>query len=126
MDYEDMIEEEPKPVEDEPGLEPEFEPVEPRAKSPWKAFILTGFLAGLIGAAGGGYGAYAALKKFSPAPQPQAKVDLSPIETKLTRLTERVTEAEAVALEATNNPTVEFEPVDLSDKFSALETRLAA
>lgn len=119
-----MIKEDPQPAEGAPELEPELEPVEPRAKSPWKAFILTGFLAGLIGAAGGGYGAYAALKKFSPAPQPQAKVDLSPIETKLTRLTERVTESEAAALEAASNPALEFEPVDMSvikKRLTALE-----
>ena len=120
-----MIEDEPKPVSETPEVETELEPVEPKTKSPWKAFILTGFLAGLIGAAGGGYGAYAALKKFSPAPNPPVAVDLSPIETRLNQLSERVTETEAVALEAANSPTVEFEPADMSDEFSAIETRLA-
>ena len=125
MDYEDMIKEEPKPEAEllEPEVEPD--PVEPRAKSPWKAFILTGLLAGLIGAGGGGYGAYAALKKFSPAPAAQAAVDLSPIETRLKRLTDRVTAAEATAKDTANRPSVESEPVDLSgieDRLKALET----
>lgn len=122
-----MIEEEQPPIEGEPEPESEMEsePVEPRTKSPWKAFILTGLLAGLIGAAGGGFGAYAALKKFSPAPVQQAEVDLSPIEARLTQLSERVTQTEALALETANNPTVEFEPVDMSGmeaRLTALET----
>lgn len=129
MDYEEMIEDEPKPIgetqEVELGTEAELDLVEPRAKSPWKAFILTGFLAGLIGAAGGGFGAYAALKKFSPAPAPQASINLSPIEMKLKRLTDRVSAAETSAQDAANRPAAVSEPVDLSaveDRLNALET----
>jgi len=122
-----MIEEEEQQPEGElPAEEIAVEPVEPKAKSPWKAFILTGLLAGLIGAAGGGYGAYAALKKFSPAPAPQVEIDLSPIETRLTQLTQRVTEAEAEALEVANRQPVETEPANMSEEFSAMEARLVA
>lgn len=118
-----MIEKEPKPVTEVLDAEVEVEPIEePRAKPPWKAFVLTGFLAGLIGTAGGGYGAYAALKKFSPAPVAQAKVDLSPIEMNLKRLTDRVNVAEADMKDVANRPATTVEPVDLS----ALKARLAA
>ena len=125
-----MIEEDPQPFEGDPEpeyeLEPDVEDVEPRAKSPWKAFILTGFLAGLIGAAGGGYGAYAALKKFAPAPIPQAAIDLTPIETRLTQLTQRVADSEAAAEAAANSPMVEPEPVETSGAFLDLESRFIA
>ena len=117
-----MIEDEPQPAADPIVPDAELELDEPRAKSPWKAFILTGFLAGLIGAAGGGYGAYAALKKFAPAPVVQADVDLSPLETKLKNLTERVSAAENNVRKAANRPAVESKPIDLS----AIETRLEA
>ena len=103
----------------------ELDPVDLRAKSPWKAFILTGFLASLIGAGGGGYGAYTALKKFSPAPATQTDVDLSPIEMKLKQLTDRVNIVETEAQEAASSPQLETEPVDLSaleDRLTTLET----
>ena len=117
-----MIEDEPRPAAELPELDAELDSVGPRAKSPWKAFILTGFLAGLIGAAGGGYGAYAALKKFAPAPMAQADIDLSPIETKLKTLTDRVSAAENDVREAANRPAVKSEVVYMS----AIETRLEA
>ena len=119
-----MIEDSPKPI-GEPlaaELEPEAEldSGETRTKSPWKAFILTGFLAGLIGAGGGGYGAYTALKKFSPAPVAQANVDLTPIETKMNQLSNRLAKAEAAVQKTANRPPVKTKPVDLS----AIEDRL--
>ena len=121
-----MIEEEPKPEADLPPEEIATDPVEPKAKSPWKAFILTGLLAGLIGAAGGGYGVYEGIKKYARAPVPQAEVDLSPVEARLARLTERVTKAEADALDAANRPAVDYKPVDMPEELSDIEARLTA
>jgi len=126
MDYEDMIEEEPKPEAEFPPEEIATDPVEPKAKSPWKAFILTGLLAGLIGAAGGGYGVYEGIKRYAPASVPQAEVDLSPIEARLNKLTDRVTEAEAEALDAANRPAVDYKPVDMPEELSDIEARLTA
>ena len=112
-----MIEDNQEPVAEpsEPELEPEADA--PPAKSPWKAFILTGLLAGLLGAAAGGYGAYEALTRLSPEPVPQAQVDLSPVQSRLDQISDRLTKAEAAAREANAR---EMEPVDLSD----LEARL--
>ena len=48
-----MIEDESEPLNPAPAPEvpeSEVEESEPRAKSPWKAFVLTGLLAALIGA----------------------------------------------------------------------------
>ena len=117
-----MIEDDPQPAAEPTEPEAELETVEPRAKSPWKAFILTGVLAGLIGAAGGGYGAYAGLKKFAPAPVAQVDVDLSPLELKLKNLTERVSAAESDIKDAANRAAPEAETVDLSE----IETRVGA
>jgi len=121
MDYEDMIEDEPKPVAEppEPELEPEAEAEATRQKSPWKAFILTGVLAGLFGALAGGYGAYEGLKRFSPKPVPQAEIDLSPIQARLDSLADRVAAAETAIMEI-DMP--DMEPVYLSP----LEARLEA
>lgn len=128
-----MVEDELKPVEPAAELAPEGEPElaeAPRAKSPWKAFILTGFLAGLIGAIGGAYGAYAGLKKYAPAPVAQVETDLSPIEAKLQRLTDRVSAAETEVEALASRPVVEADPVmaapvdltGLEDRLTALET----
>ncbi len=117
-----MIEENPEPAEDpaEPIEEPDIE--EPRPKSPWKAFILTGLIASLIGAAGGGYGVYAGLKHFSPQAKAQPQVDLSPLEATLDRLANRVTAAERQVETLKSRPVTEAEPVDLSD----IKKRIAA
>lgn len=114
-----MIEDEQESVAEpaEPELEPEAGP--PPAKSAWKAFILTGLLAGLLGAAAGGYGAYEALTRLSPEPVPQAQVDLSPVQSRLDQISDRLTKVETAAREANAR---EIEPVDLSD----LEVRLDA
>ncbi len=121
-----MVEDETKTAEGvsegEGLLEAELEPLETRAKSPWKAFILTGILAGLMGAGAGGYGAYAALKKFAPTPVVQTDVDLSPIQTQLKQLTDRVSAAETEVQSVSNRPVVEAKPVDMS----GLEERLKA
>jgi len=92
-------------------------PEAPREKSPWKAFILTGLLAGLIGAAAGGYGVYEGLQRFGPEPAEPAEVDLSSIEARLDAFGARISDAEN-ALTDVKIP--EQEPVDLS----ALEARL--
>lgn len=119
MDYEDLIEDDEEPVA-EPA-EPELEPEEdaPRARSPWKAFILTGLLAGLIGAAGGSYGAYLGLKQFSPKTVEPVKVDLSPIEARLNQLNDRLTSAETKARDALEQ---EIKPVDLTPLKARLES----
>ncbi|MEP4052891.1 MAG: hypothetical protein ABJN22_11650 [Litorimonas sp.] len=122
MDYEDMIEDEPQPAAEpvEPGVEVEEQ--ERRAKSPWKAFILTGLLAGFIGAVGGGYSAYAALKHFSPAPTVQSEVDFSPLEAEIKGLNDRVSATETDVQNISNDLVIVSDPIDLSE----FEDRLAA
>lgn len=117
-----MIDEKVEPVDPTPVSETEPEPVRERTKSPWKAFVLTGFLASLVGAAGGGYGVYEGLKRFSPEPIEQSKVDLSPLESKINNLTDRLTRAEASVKKTAARPAAKAEPVDLS----GLENRLDA
>lgn len=113
-----MIEDDVEPVAEPADEEHTPEPEAPRAKSPWKAFILTGFLAGLIGAAAGGYGVYEGLKRFAPTPAKQAEVDFSSIEAKLEAFGARIADTED-ALSEVIIP--EQEPIDLS----GLEARLA-
>ncbi len=130
MEYEDLIddEEESVPPSPEKALDPD--PDEPRAKSssksPWKAFILTGLIASLIGAFGGGYGVYAGLKAQSPSAAEMPNVDLAPLESKIASLTTRLEAAEVSVKKAANRPTPKpaptAEPVDLS----GLEKRLDA
>lgn len=122
MDYEDLIEEENEPAEPSPEEEMEDEPAEPRAKSPWKAFILTGVIASLFGAAGGGYGVYEGVKRLGPQTAEKPAFDLSPLESQIQDLKTRVAKAEAAAKTAANQPAPEVKPVDLSP----LETRLKA
>lgn len=120
-----MIEDEPERPEADIAAEVEAEPVEePREKSPWKAFILTGLIASVIGAAGGGYGVYAGLKHFAPEPAAQAQVDLSPLEAKLVSLSDRLNAAEnsLEAVKSRPDATPAAEPIDLS----AIEARLEA
>lgn len=118
MNYEEMIEDDVdsviEPTEEELAPEPEIQP----AKSPWRAFILTGFLAGLFGASAGGYAAYEGLQRFAPKPVPSAEVDLSSVESRLEAFGARISEAENGLLDV---KIPEQEPVDLS----GLETRLA-
>lgn len=120
MDYEDLIDEESDPIEPSPETEMEDEPVEPRAKSPWKAFILTGVIASLFGAAGGGYGVYEGVKRLGPKTAEQPSVDMTPLESKIGALTRRMSAAEAAAKKTANRPAPDMKPVDLSP----LETRL--
>ena len=126
MEYEDLIEDETAPSVEKPEGGDEFDVVETSTKSPWKAFILTGLLAGLIGAVGGGAGIYAALKKVSPKPAAIQSVDLSPLEINFKRLSARVKTAEDKLQEVANRPAPEpaqdFIPTELSD----VENRLHA
>lgn len=115
-DEPESVAEPPKPLEE---AEPEPEVEAPKSKSPWKAFIITGVLAGLIGALVGGYGAYEGLKRFTPEPTPQAEIDFSPIESRLDNLADRL---EAVETAIGEVDTLEIEPFDLSP----LEARLEA
>lgn len=121
-----MIDEPDDSAKGEPDPDSAADAVEPRAKSPWKAFILTGLIASLFGAAGGGYGVYAGLKSQSPSLAEIPNVDLSPIDTKLKSLTARLDAAEADVKKAVNRPFPKAasipEPVDLS----GLEKRLDA
>ena len=41
MEYEDLIEDKAEPPAEKPEVEDELEVLDPPAKSPWKAFILT-------------------------------------------------------------------------------------
>jgi len=125
MEYEDLIEDESEPPAEPLIGEDELEDLDPPARPPWKAFVLTGVLAGLIGAAVGGAGIYAALKTTAPEPVMQETVDLTPLESKIKRLTARVTQAEAKLAEPVNKPTSDLEPVDLTgveSRLQALET----
>jgi hypothetical protein len=127
MDYEDLIEDEsepntPSPEDGEPSPEEEMadERVEPRARSPWKAFILTGVIASLFGAAGGGYGVYEGVKRLGPQTASQPAIDMSPLESQIEDLKARIAKAETSAKNAVNQPAPEMKPVDLSP----LEARL--
>lgn len=122
MDYEDLIEDENDPVSPEPEMELEAEPSVERPKSPWKAFVLTGLLASLVGAAGGGYGVYEGMKRITPEPVKAPSVDLGPMEKQIQQLTNRVKAAESQAQKAVNRPVETTSPVDLS----GLESRLDA
>ena len=99
---------------------------EERPKSPWKAFILTGLIASLFGAAGGGYGVYAGLKSQSPQVAEVIQTDLTPLETRLKALTDRVSAAEANVKQIKARPVptsaAPSEPVDLSP----LDARITA
>ena len=135
-----MIEGDPKAEGEMPTSEGDIQDAEPdakspRAKSPWKAFVLTGLFAALIGAAGGGAGIYVGLKTVSPDPVVQSATDLAPLEAKLDQLTARLKTAEAELQEVANRPipefeapefeVPEFEAVDLTpleDRLQALET----
>ena len=126
MDYEDMIDDEAEPTEPLPEEEVEDVYVEPRTKSPWKAFILTGLIASLFGAVGGGYGVYEGVKRFSPKAADQPSVDIALLESKLDALSNRVTTAESAAKKAANRPVPKTVPVDFSADFSTIEARLDA
>ena len=126
MDYEDLIDEETDPVEPTPEAELEDKPVEPRAKSPWKAFIVTGIIASLFGAAGGGYGVYEGFKRLGPKSAERPVMDIAPLESKIGDLTTRMSAAEAVVKKAANRPVPEMKPVDLSPLEKRLEALEAA
>ncbi len=117
-----MIDEEAEPAEPASAPAPEDVPAEPRAKSPWKAFILTGVIASLFGAAGGGYGVYEGVKRLGPKTAEQPVVDTSSLESQIDDLTTRVAGAEMAAKKAANQPAADMKPVDLSP----LESRLKA
>lgn len=96
----------------------DLEPTEPVSeKSPWKAFVFTGLLAGLIGAGGGAFGAYAGLK----AQAPDMDAISGPLNTQMETLATRLAKAEADVRIAKNRPTPTSTPVDLS----AIEARLS-
>ena len=125
-----MIDDEAEPTEPLPEEEVEDVYVEPRAKSPWKAFVLTGLVASLFGAAGGGYGVYEGVKRISPKAADQATVDIAliiaPLESKLEALSNRLTTAESAVKKAANRAVPETVPVDFSADLSAIEARLNA
>lgn len=117
-----MIEDEIEPATLVEEPEEETQAEAPRVKSPWKAFILTGLLAGLLGAAGGAYGVYEGLKRLSPDSNMTAEIDLTPLENRLEALSDRVAAVEALSGDA-EGPAMEV--VDLSAveaRISALET----
>lgn len=120
-------------IEDEPGAEkpiPEAEDVEvlhePREKSPWKAFVLTGVIASLFGAAGGGYGVFEGMKRLGPNPAAQPSVDIAPLEGKVDSLTDRLSAAEASVKKAASRPAPKAQPIDLSGLESRLDELEAA
>ena len=123
-----MIKNEDDPAKPDPekasdaALETELEkpPANLSTNSPWKAFILTGLIASLLGAVGGGFGIYAGLKTQKPSAAHAPKVDLSPIEVKLKQLAARLDAAEANVKKAANRPVAKTKVVDLS----GLEKRL--
>ena len=122
-----MIEEEQPPIEGEPEaeLEPEFEDVEPLAKSPWKAFVLTGLLAGLIGAVGGAAAVYFALERQMSHRYLTAQPIKADLQQELRSETNKLNRRfEAVELQLANLPELSAmaEPADLS----VLEKRLTA
>ena len=121
MEYEDLIENESEPSAEKTEGEDKLEALSSPAKSPWKAFVLTGLLAGLIGAIGGGAGIYAALKTVSPAPAIADAVDLTPLERNFTRLSARIKTAEDKLQDVANRPAQEIKPTDLSDVESRLQ-----
>ena len=122
MDSEEISVGETDPIDETSEMDEALEAVEPREKPPWKAFVLTGLLASLFGAAGGGAGVYAGLKARAPAPVNQAAVDLTPLEAKITQLSNRLKTAETRLQKAADQPAPETETVDLS----AIEARLDA
>lgn len=142
MKYEDMIAEEGEPKAEgsahvlaDGELPVDALPVDAVAETleaepttqpkPWKAFILTGLLASLIGAGGGGYGVYAGLKAQAPDAAPDVTADIkaitTPLNAKIETLERRLMTAEAAFRDVTSRPEVTSDPVDLS----SIEARLA-
>jgi len=124
MESDDINEKENMSELHERETELDSDPIETSAKSPqkspWKAFILTGLIASLFGAAGGGYGVFTGLKSQKPNTAAAPAVDLSPLEAKLKNLTIRLEAAEASVKKSAARPTSTGKPVDLS----AIEKRL--
>lgn len=116
-----MIEDQNDPIEPVPEEEVSLIEDDPRPKSPWKAFILTGLIASLIGAVGGGYGVYEGVKRFAPKAESQPVVDIAPMQTKLDSLTTRVSAAEASVRKAASRPAPVTEAADLSELKSRLD-----
>jgi len=114
MDNEDRIEDDSLAPNSDGAPEEAAPETQSREKSPWKAFILTGLIASLFGAAGGGYGVYSALKGNASNPNKAAQVDLTPLETKITNLSARLEAAEASAEKAAKRSAPKSKPVDLS------------
>lgn len=123
MDYEDLVDDQPEdpaqdPVQD-PAPEPVIEDKLVRRGASWKAVILTGLLAGLIGTGGGAAAVYFGLKAQSPAVptfNAQAlKADLQKdMSAQMTALETRVSSAETKINRVANRPAATSTPVDLS------------
>lgn len=126
MDYEDLVDD---PTEDPvQNLAPEPVEVEPPVKrgASWKAVILTGLLAGLIGTGGGAAAVYFGLKNQTPdtptfdaqALKTEVQQDMS---AQVTALETRLSAAETKINRVANRPAPETTPIDLSP----LEARLS-
>jgi len=120
MEYEDLIEPEKAADEvSEVGKELEAEAkTPPRQRAPWKVLLLTGLLAGIIGAGGGAYGVYAGLK----AQTPNVSAATAPLKSQIEALETRLAATETLASKAAKNPVSKASPVDLS----AIEARLTS
>ena len=84
--------------------------------------MLTGLLAALLGAVGGGIGTYTGMKTLQPEPAMQAPIDLAPMEATIKQLTARLKAAEAKLQDAANRPSAKSEPIDLSPLEARLKT----
>ncbi|WP_427452382.1 hypothetical protein [Litorimonas sp. WD9-15] len=126
MDYEDLVDDQPEDPAPDPAPEPvEVEPPVKRGAS-WKAVILTGLLAGLVGTGGGAAAVYFGLKNQTPdTPTFDAQALRTELQqamsSQMTAFDTRLSSAEAKIKQTANRPAPELSPVD----FSPLEARLS-
>jgi len=126
MDYEDLVDDQPEDPAPDPAPEPvEVEPPVKRGAN-WKAVILTGLLAGLIGTGSGAAAVYFGLKNQTPdTPTFDAQALRTELQQEMsvqvTALDTRLSAAETKINRVANRPAPETTPVDLSP----LESRLS-
>lgn len=124
MEYEDLVDETDAAGAEE-GVEADAaDPAVVKRAPGWKAVIITGLLAGLIGTGGGAAALYYGLKTQSPD-MTQVKAELQQeLRAEMTALTSRLSAVENTADEAANRLLPEFDmaPMDLSP----LEARIIA